>query len=276
VANKLFTLQDGRSAVESENLEVYVDIAADSAPDFNAPPPRKAVGEFIRSSERFLSAFRLSSWTYDDNVRVAVDLSVTGWDWMMRPEYTGAYRRLAEDGRLTEAFARGGAGDTAGLVFSYLSVDDDYDFTQQTLNKLSSAVSAASSAFASDMEAEAYQWRYKVSDLVNVNAVKNSIRQIFTWIPGERIINPEFGSNLKKYLYEPITEENQEKIVVEIQQCVLRWEPRVVIDRVVNATAADDVEENTVKLDIYYRIKGLDDRQFMYQYEFSRTKYSYL
>lgn len=115
-----------------------------------------------------------------------------------------------------------------------------------------------------------------MAKLVNVNAVKNSIKQIFTWIPGERIINPEFGSMLRKYLYEPITDENQERIVAEIKSCVLRWEPRAIVDRVVKATTVDDVEENTVKLDIYYRIKGLDDRQFMYQYEYSRSKYSYI
>ena len=41
---------------------------------------------------------------------------------------------------------------------------------------------------------------------------------------------------LRRYLYEPITDENQERIVAEIRSCVLRWEPRVVIDRVVQAT----------------------------------------
>ena len=168
------------------------------------------------------------------------------------------------------------ADERALLVFSYLSVDDDKEFTQQTVNMLSSAVAAAASAFVADMEAEAYPWNYMISKLVNVNAVKNSIRQIFTWIPGERIINPEFGSNLRKYLYEPITEENQERIVAEIRQCALRWEPRIIVDRVVKATTTDDVENNTVKLDIYYRIKGLNDKQFMYQYEYSRSKYSYM
>ena len=120
------------------------------------------------------------------------------------------------------------------------------------------------------------EWRHRVAKLVNVSAVQNSIRQIFTWIPGERVITPEFGSNLRKYLYEPITEQNQERIAAEIRHCVLRWEPRVVVDRVVKVTDVDDVENNTVKLDIYYRIKGLDDQQFKYQYQYSRYKYSYV
>lgn len=278
MANKLYTIESKQSDLGSENLEVYIDLAADSSPDFNAYLPRKTVYDFVQSSERFLSACQLSGWTVDENgnrVVVILQGAGTGWDWMMRPDDNGAYRQLSSGNYLISSFSPEVADERTQLVFSYLSVDDGKEFTQQTVNMLSSAVMAAASAFVTDMEAEAYPWNYMVSKLVNVNAVKNSIKQIFTWIPGERIINPEFGSNLRKYLYEPITEENQERIVAEIRQCALRWEPRIIVDRVVKATTTDDVENNTVKLDIYYRIKGLNDKQFMYQYEYSRSKYSY-
>lgn len=279
MANKLYTIESKQPDLGSENLEVYIDLAADSSPDFNAYLPRKTVYDFVQSSERFLSACQLSGWTVDENgnrIIVILQGAGTGWDWMMRPDDNGAYRQLSSGNYLISSFSPEVADERALLVFSYLSVDDGKEFTQQTVNMLSSAVAAAASAFVTDMEAEAYPWNYMVSKLVNVNAVKNSIRQIFTWIPGERIINPEFGSNLRKYLYEPITEENQERIVAEIRQCALRWEPRIIVDRVVKATTTDDVENNTVKLDIYYRIKGLNDKQFMYQYEYSRSKYSYV
>ena len=67
----------------------------------------------------------------------------------------------------------------------------------------------------------------KVDALINVEAVKNSLRQIFTWIPGERIINPEFGSNLRRLLYEGLTDYNKELIMAEIKHSVSVWEPRV-------------------------------------------------
>ena len=69
----------------------------------------------------------------------------------------------------------------------------------------------------------------KIGNLVNVNAIKNSLHQIFTWIPGERILLPEFGSNLRKLLYEGITDFNVERIMVEIRHCISEWEPRVEI-----------------------------------------------
>jgi len=51
---------------------------------------------------------------------------------------------------------------------------------------------------------------YRIANSVDVQAVHNSINNIFSWIPGERILNPEFGSNLHTLLYEGITKYNEE------------------------------------------------------------------
>ena len=53
--------------------------------------------------------------------------------------------------------------------------------------------------------------------------------------------------------------------------CVARWEPRVVITRVVNMSTLSDTEDNTIVLDINYYIKGLSDRIFDKQYIFNRS-----
>lgn len=112
--------------------------------------------------------------------------------------------------------------------------------------------------------------KYRVDKLVNVPAVQNSLHQIFTWIPGERVINPEFGSRLQTYLYEGITEQNTEAIVAEIKHCVSKWEPRVVVDKVVNVSDINDTEHNTVRIDVVYHIIGLDDEQFRYSYVYHK------
>ena len=51
---------------------------------------------------------------------------------------------------------------------------------------------------------------YFVGKLVNAKAVKNSLKQIFSWVPGERVLNPEFGCRLREYLYEGILDHNVE------------------------------------------------------------------
>ena len=59
--------------------------------------------------------------------------------------------------------------------------------------------------------------RYKISKINDVAATKNSLHNIFTWTPGQRILNPNFGSRLESLLYEGITEQNKDAIVAEIK-----------------------------------------------------------
>ncbi len=113
-----------------------------------------------------------------------------------------------------------------------------------------------------------YKWR--ISKLVNVKAVQNSLKNIFTWIPGERILNPEFGSRLKQYLYQGIIPETSEQIVAEIRHCISEWEPRVNLVDVVDVSTTDDHEDNTIHLEIRYTIPELSDEQYTYSFYYNR------
>ncbi len=108
---------------------------------------------------------------------------------------------------------------------------------------------------------------YKLEKNVNVIAVKRAIHNIFAWTPGERILNPQFGSNLRKYLYEGITEYNKEQIMAEINKCITEWEPRAEIQDIIDLSNVQDTEENTVKIEIIYTIPSLSPEQFSYTYE---------
>lgn len=76
------------------------------------------------------------------------------------------------------------------------------------------------------IDGKPYDNSYVVDKNVNAIAVKQAIHNIFTWMPGERILLPEFGSRLRTLLYEGITPETEERIVAEIRSIVLEWEPR--------------------------------------------------
>lgn len=113
-----------------------------------------------------------------------------------------------------------------------------------------------------------YKWR--ISKLVNVKAVQNSLKNIFSWIPGERILNPEFGTKLRQYLYQGITPETSEQIMAEIRHCVSEWEPRVNIVKVIDASSVDDHEDNTIHLEIIYTIPELSDDEYNYSFYYTR------
>lgn len=113
---------------------------------------------------------------------------------------------------------------------------------------------------------------YKINKLVDIKSVQNSIDNIFSWTPGERILNPEFGNRLYQYLYEGINQYNEEQIVAEIRNCVSRWEPRVTITNITNVSEVSDTEDNTIILNIEYYINGLNGIIYNKQYQYNRNQ----
>ena len=99
--------------------------------------------------------------------------------------------------------------------------------------------------------------RYKIAKINDVAATKNSLHNIFTWTPGQRILNPNFGSRLESLLYEGITEQNKDAIVAEIKSAVTTQEPRVEIIDVIDMTNAYEVENSGVCLQIICTIPAL-------------------
>lgn len=108
----------------------------------------------------------------------------------------------------------------------------------------------------------------KVNKSVNVQAIKNSLKNIFTWIPGERILLPEFGSKLHMLLYEGITQLTEERIIAEIRGCVTEWEPRVQIVDIRNISTVDNTEDNTICIDVVFTIPSLSDEEYVYSFTY--------
>ena len=61
----------------------------------------------------------------------------------------------------------------------------------------------------------------------DVNAIKNSIRNMFNTKKGERILYPEFGMNIEKYLFEPLSVSNGNMLGEDILAGIRNFESRV-------------------------------------------------
>lgn len=113
---------------------------------------------------------------------------------------------------------------------------------------------------------------YHIDKLINIQAILNSLHNIFTWRPGERILNPEFGSRLYTLLYEGITPETEERIAAEIRSCVSEWEPRVQIVEIRDISTIDETEDNTIRLEVVFIIPQLSDEQYKYGFVYHRSE----
>ena len=98
---------------------------------------------------------------------------------------------------------------------------------------------------------------YFASTSTTIEAVKNNIRNLLLTQRGERLMQPSLGLNLRKFLFEPIRQEDQVAIQEEIIETISFWLPFVVINKI-NVSSFDDNEtydKNTITVSIDFSIK---------------------
>lgn len=84
----------------------------------------------------------------------------------------------------------------------------------------------------------------------DLEAIKNSIRNIFTTRKGQKILTPEFGSSLEQYLFEPITEVYARAIGDDILTAIETYEPRI---EVIKVLVLPNPDENQYNISVAYR-----------------------
>lgn len=78
----------------------------------------------------------------------------------------------------------------------------------------------------------------------DIGAVKNSLFNLFTTMPGQKILNPIFGLNLTQYLFVPISVTQARIIGEAIYTGIRKFEPRVLIRNINVETDYDNNQYN--------------------------------
>jgi hypothetical protein len=94
--------------------------------------------------------------------------------------------------------------------------------------------------------------------------VRQAIYTLLDTEPGERVMRPDFGCGLRRFLMAPNNPATRASIQREIENTLSRWEPRIkLVDIAVNPT--DD--QAMVLIEIHYG-HALDGRQDVLVYPF--------
>jgi phage baseplate assembly protein W len=88
----------------------------------------------------------------------------------------------------------------------------------------------------------------------DVQAIKNSIVNAFLTAPGDKILNPTYGIDLRRFLFEPIDDFTTEIIKDDIQTNLPLMEPRITID---NIYIYPDEEENQYDIELQINVPSL-------------------
>ena len=87
-------------------------------------------------------------------------------------------------------------------------------------------------------------------------AIKNSLINIFSTMPGQKLLNPDFGLNLAQFLFQPVSQTMAFMIGNRIMEGLARYEPRVVVD---NVNVYPDEDQASYEIDLTLKIPKLSN-----------------
>lgn len=91
---------------------------------------------------------------------------------------------------------------------------------------------------------------------VNEASVKRSIRNLIMTSKGERLFNGQLGSNVRQYLFEPMTPHVQFDLQRAIEQTINNYEPRA---RLINVVVTPDYANNAYNVKVLFYIINRTD-----------------
>jgi len=97
-----------------------------------------------------------------------------------------------------------------------------------------------------------------LKDLVasfDVDAVKNSLFNLFTTIPGQKILNPIYGLNLLQFVFTGITEINANLMGNLILEGINKFEPRLEVKKIF---IFPDIENQTYEIGLRLDVPSLN------------------
>ena len=95
-------------------------------------------------------------------------------------------------------------------------------------------------------------------DLISVKnrtAIARSIRNLVLTVPGERFFNPDLGSRITEILFDTLDELSASSIRDEIEETIIKYEPRVKLD---NVKVEPNYDNHEFDVTITYDIIGID------------------
>ena len=110
------------------------------------------------------------------------------------------------------------------------------------------------------------------NDLVvsrDASAIKQAIVNLLLTNKGERPFKPDYGSDIRSYLFEPLDYGTAAQIDLSIKNTIAKFEPRI---EVIDIQTYPNYDSNSFSVDMTYEIIGSDDPPIAVQLVLNRTR----
>ncbi len=108
---------------------------------------------------------------------------------------------------------------------------------------------------------------------IDEGAIMNSLRNIFTTNPGDKLLDPTFGLSLTRWLFEPLDEFIAQEIGEAILEGIEKFEPRVSVK---NITVNMNTEHNQYDLKLVLTIPSLNIIEKSYEAILNQPGFDFL
>lgn len=96
----------------------------------------------------------------------------------------------------------------------------------------------------------------------DVRLIKNDLVQLLLTAPGERVMRPDFGTLLRRFVFNNITRESLVLLRENILEAIAKYEPRITIKRFF---IRDDADRNQVTIDLYASVNNNPSLEFQFE-----------
>ena len=103
----------------------------------------------------------------------------------------------------------------------------------------------------------------------DASAIKQAIVNVLLTNKGERLMNPRYGSDIRRFLFEPLDYGTANQIKGNIRDTIERFEPRITVVRL---KASPNYDDNGFDITMTYSIRGTDDSPVTVDFFLSRTR----
>ncbi len=98
-------------------------------------------------------------------------------------------------------------------------------------------------------------------EIIDVEAIQQSVRNLIFTRPGERLFNIEYGVEIEGLLFELMDDTTHLQLFNELNEKIRTYEPRVTLDTA-KSEVVTDVDNNSLSIKLVFEIEGFDGGLF--------------
>ena len=103
----------------------------------------------------------------------------------------------------------------------------------------------------------------------DASAIKQAIVNLLLTNKGEKLFDPEYGSDIRSYLFEPLDYATANQVQSNIRYTIAKWEPRIGVNAI---EAVPNYDDNGFDVYLEYEIRGSSIPPTSVEFFLARTR----